>query len=102
MTEDVYTLLVQVGRSDGDGLPDGTTGAGLMCYAAGRDEKTAVDATVAVLRDAAMAPLEVESYGSRSERLAAGEDIADEDAALMDRARDENAVLVVQITTFED
>lgn len=102
VTEDVYTLVVQVGRSEDDGLPDGSTGAALLCYAAGRDEKMAVDATVAVLRDANMAPLEVESYGSYLERLEAGEEIDADDAALMDRARDENAVLVVQITTFDD
>ena len=44
--DDVYTLLVQVGRSEGDGLPDGSTGAAMLCYASGKDEKTAVDATV--------------------------------------------------------
>ena len=27
----VYTLLVEVGRSKGDGLPDGSTGAALIC-----------------------------------------------------------------------
>ncbi|MEM7190918.1 MAG: hypothetical protein AAF439_15010 [Pseudomonadota bacterium] len=100
--EDVFTLLVQVGRSDGDGLPDEATGAALLCYASGRDEKAAVDATVQVLREAEMAPLEVESYGARSERLAAGEEIAPEDNALMDRALAENAVLVVSVTTFDD
>ncbi|MEM7317995.1 MAG: hypothetical protein AAF408_03130 [Pseudomonadota bacterium] len=101
-SEDVYTLMVQVGRSDGDGLPEGTTGAALLCYAAGRDEKAAVDSTVQVLRQADMAPLEVESYGARSERLAAGEEIQPEDAALMDRALTDNAVLVVSVTTFDD
>ncbi|MEM1162814.1 MAG: hypothetical protein AAGJ28_17965 [Pseudomonadota bacterium] len=100
--DDVYTLLVQVGRSEGDGLPDGTTGAALLCYASGKDEKSAVDATVQVLRQAEMAPLEVESYGARTERLTAGEDIGAEDNALMDRALAENAVLVVSVTTFDD
>ena len=102
MAEDVYTLLVQVGRQDGDGLPDAATGGALLCYAAGKDEKAAVDATVALMRDAGLAPLEVESYGSRADRLAEGEEIAAEDAALMDRALDENAVIVVQTTVFED
>ena len=101
-TEDVYTLLVEVGRSEGDGLPDDATGAALLCYAAGKDEKAAVDATVQVLREAEMAPLEVESYGSRTERETAGEEINQEDAALMQRALDENAVLVVSVTTFDD
>ena len=38
----VYTLLVEVGRKTGDGLPDGATGAALMCYASGVDEDEAV------------------------------------------------------------
>ena len=99
---EVYTLIVQVGRSPDDGLPDGATGAALLCYASGRDEDEAVRETVAVLRQADMAPLEVESLGSRTEREAAGEVIEPEDAALMDRALAENAVLVVDITTFDD
>ncbi len=99
---DVYTLIVQVGRSDGDGLPDDTTGAALLCYAAGRDDAEAVRETVAVLRQAEMSPLEVESLGSRTEREAAGDQIDTDDAALMDRAIVENAVLVVNVTTFDD
>lgn len=98
----VFTLIVQVGRSPGDGLPEGSTGAALLCYAAGHDEDEAVRETVAVLRHAEMAPLEVESLGSRAEREEAGEEIAPEDAALMDRAVAENAVLVVSVTTFDD
>ena len=31
--QQVYTLLVQVGRKDGDGLPDEATGGALMIYA---------------------------------------------------------------------
>ena len=102
MTEDVYTLLVEVGRKEGDGLPESATGAAMLCYASGRTEKAAVDATVAVLREAGLSPLEVDSYGSRTERQAEGEEIAPEDAALMDRAAAENAVIVAQVTTFED
>lgn len=99
---EVYALIVEVGRSAGDGLPDGSTGAALLCYASGRTEEEAVNETVAVLRQAEMAPLEVESLGSRAEREAAGEEIEPEDAALMQRALDENAVLVVSVTTFDD
>ena len=36
--QQVYTLLVEVGRRTGDGLPEGATGAALMCYASGVDE----------------------------------------------------------------
>ena len=38
----VYTLVVQVGRAKNDGLPKGSTGAGLLCYASGIDEPEAV------------------------------------------------------------
>ena len=39
--QQVYTLLVEVGRSDNDGLPKGSSGAALMCYASGVDEAEA-------------------------------------------------------------
>ena len=99
---EVFTLLVQVGRTEDDGLPEGTTGAALLCYASGRDEKNAVDETVQVLKQAGMSVLEVESYGSRAEREGEGEEIGAEDAALMGRAAAENAVIVAQVTTFDD
>jgi hypothetical protein len=99
---EVYTLLVQVGRAAGDGLPEGATGAALLCYAAGRNEKNAVDETVAVLRQADLAPLEVEAIGSMAEREAAGEVIGDEDRALMQRALSENAVIVAQVELLQD
>ncbi len=99
---DVFTLLVQVGRQEGDGLPKDATGAAMLCYAAGKTEKNAVDETVAVLKQADLAPLEVESYGSLNERRADGQDIEAEEAGLMERALKENAVIVAQITTFTD
>lgn len=98
----VYTLLVEVGRKPGDGLPEGATGAGLLCYATGRDEAEAVRETVALLKAADMAPLEVTGHGSRAEREAAGEAIDPAEAALMDRALAENAVVVAQVTPFFD
>jgi hypothetical protein len=99
---DVYTLVVEVGRKAGDGLPDGATGAALLCYATGVDEAEAVRETVAVLKQADLAPLDVSGYGTRADREAAGEEITDEDAALMQRALDDNAVIVVQMTPFFD
>jgi hypothetical protein len=98
----VYTLLVEVGRAEGDGLPEGASGAALLCYAAGRTEKNAVDETVAVLRQAGLAPLEVEALGTAEEREAAGEAIGDEERALMERASAENAVIVAQIEVIRD
>ncbi|KUF09486.1 hypothetical protein [Pseudoponticoccus marisrubri] len=100
--QDVYTLLVEVGRRSGDGLPDGATGAALMCYASGVDEAEAVRETVAILKQAEMAPLDVTGYGTRAEREAQGHEIDAEEAALMDRALAENAVIVAQVTPFHD
>jgi hypothetical protein len=101
-TRDVYTLVVEVGRKAGAGLPDKATGAALMCYAAGIDEAEAVRETVAILKQADLAPLDVSGHGTRAEREEAGEEIAPEEIALMDRAAAENAVIVVQMTPFYD
>ena len=100
--QQVYTLLVEVGRKAGDGLPDGATGAALMCYATGVDEAEAVRETVALLKQADLAPLDVSGYGTLEERLAEGHDIPDQERALMDRALAENAVIVAQMTPFFD
>ena len=100
--QQVYTLLVEVGRKAGDGLPDGATGAALICYATGVDEAEAVRETVALLKQADLAPLDVSGYGTLQERLAEGHDIPDEERALMDRALAENAVIVAQMTPFFD
>ena len=96
----VFTLLVEVGRSKGDGLPDGCTGAALMCYAAGKTEGEAVRETVAILKQAEMAPLDVTGYGTLEERLAEGHEIDDAERALMDRALDENSVIIAQMQPF--
>ncbi len=98
--QQVYTLLVQIGRKDGDGLPDDATGAALMCYASGVDEAEAVRETVAILKQAETAPLDVTGYGTLEEREAAGHDIDADERALMQRALEENAVIVAQMTPF--
>lgn len=100
--QQVYTLLVEVGRKDGDGLPPKSTGAALMVYASGVDEAEAVRETVAILKQADMAPLDVTGYGTLEERLADGQEIEPEERALMARALEENAVIVAQITPFND
>lgn len=96
----VYTLLVEVGRSTGDGLPDNSTGAGILCYATGIDEAEAVRETVALLKQADMAPLDVTGYGTLQDQLESGVEIGPDERALMDRALAENAVVVVQIDPF--
>lgn len=93
---DVYTLVVEVGRKPDDGLPEAATGAGLLCYASGRDEAEAVRETVALLKQAGLAVLEVTGIGTLAEREADGHDIPEEERALMARASAENAVIVAQ------
>lgn len=96
----VYTLLVQVGRKPGDGLPKGSGGAGILCYASGVDEEEAVRETVALLKAADMAPLDVTGYGTLEDRLEGGHEVPEEERGLMARALAENAVIVAEITPF--
>lgn len=100
--QQVYTLIVEVGRKADDGLPAKATGAALMCYASGVDEAEAVRETVAILKEADLAPLEVQGLGTLDERRKAGEEIGEEEVALMDRALAENSVVVAQMTPFYD
>ena len=94
--------MVEVGRKPGDGLPDRATGAALMIYASGVDEDEAVRETVAILKQADMAPLDVSGYGTLDERLKAGDEIDQVERDLMQRALDENSVIVAQMTPFFD
>ncbi|MCA0870592.1 hypothetical protein LCL97_07145 [Seohaeicola saemankumensis] len=100
--QQVFTLVVQIGRKEGDGLPEGATGAALMCFASGVDEAEAVRETVAILKQADTAPLDVTGYGTLQDREAAGHEIEAEERNLMQRALDENAVIVAQMTPFFD
>jgi len=98
--QQVYTLVIEVGRKPGDGLPPKATGAALMCYASGVDEAEAVRETVAILKQADLAPLDVSGYGTLDERLANGDEIDEEERELMERALAENSVIVAQMTPF--
>ena len=96
----VYTLIVQVGRSKNDGLPAGSTGAGLLCYASGIDEPEAVRETVVILKQADLAPLDVTGHGTVEDRLKDGEEIGEDELNLLKRAENENSVIVAQMTPF--
>ena len=100
--QQVFTLIVEVGRKVGDGLPAKATGGALMIYASGVDEAEAVRETVAILKEADLAPLEVQGLGTIEERRKAGEEIDAEEEALMARALAENSVIVAQMTPFFD
>lgn len=98
----VFTLIVEVGRKAGDGLPEKATGAGLMCFASGVDEAEAVRETVAILKEADLSPLEVQGLGTLEERRKAGEEVGADEIELMERALAENSVVVAQMTPFYD
>ncbi|WP_299853999.1 hypothetical protein [uncultured Roseobacter sp.] len=98
--QQVYTLVVQIGRKEGDGLPEKATGAGLVVFASGIDEAEAVRETVAVLKQADTAPLDVTGYGTLDERLAEGHEIGADEQDLMQRALNENAVIIAQMEPF--
>lgn len=86
----VHVLVVEVGRKRDDGLPEGSTGAALLCYVAARSEADAVRETVATLQQAGLAPLEITA------------DDAAPDPDLARRAVEDDAVVVAQITHFHD
>ena len=100
--QQVFTLVVEVGRKEGDGLPPKSTGAALMVYASGVDEAEAVRETVAILKEADLSPLDIAGYGTLAERETDGDEIDAEERALMQRALDENSVIVAQMTPFFD
>ena len=100
--QEVFTLVVEVGRKTGDGLPKGAIGAALMLYASGVDEAEAVREAVAVLKVADLAVLDVTGYGTVAERQKNGPEIEPDEEDLMARALAENAVLVAQVTPFFD
>ena len=100
--QQVYTLLVQVGRKDGDGLPAKATGAGLMLFASGVDEAEAVRESVAILKQADMNPLDVTGYGTLKEREELDHEIGDDERELMQRALEENSVVVAQVEPYFD
>ena len=81
---------------------ENSTGAALLCYASGVDEAEAVRETVAILKQADMAPLDVTGYGSLAEPEAQDHEIDAEERALMERALPENSLVVAPNTPFFD
>jgi len=100
--QQVYTLLVEIGRSPEDDLPKHATGGAMMLYSSGVDEGEAVREAVALLKQAGLSPLDVTGYGTPEEREADGHDIGPDERALMDRALAENAVVIAQMTPYYD
>ena len=57
---------------------------------------------VAILKQGGLAPLDVSSYGTLKERLDDGHDISEDERGLMQKAIDENSVVVAMTTPFYD
>ena len=100
--QQVYSLIVEVGRKEGDGLPPKATGAALLCYASGVDEAEAVRETVAILKEADLSPLEVQGLCDQGDARTCGSEIDEAEQALMQRALEENSVIVAEMTPFFD
>ena len=98
--EEVFTLLVQVGRNKDDGLPRTSLGAGILCFTVALTEEQAVHETVRLLKQADMNPLDVTGYGTMGERESDGQLLSDEEKSLMAQAKEENSVIIAQITPF--
>lgn len=58
--------------------------------------------TVAILKEADLSPLEVQGLGTLEDRLKAGEEIDEAEQGLMQRALEENSVIVAEMTPFFD
>ena len=57
---------------------------------------------MAILKQADTNPLDVTGYGTLEEREAEGQEIDGEERELMQRALEENSVIVAQMTPFFD
>jgi hypothetical protein len=93
---------VEVGRKEGDGLPPKATGAALLCYASGVDEagsRARDSGDPEGSRSVAAGGAEL---GTLDERLKAGDEIDEAEQALMQRALEENSVIVAEMTPFFD
>lgn len=73
----------------------------LMCYASDMDDAKAARETVAVLKQADLATLDVSVYSTLNERPAEGHDIADQKTHRCS-ALEGNSVIVAQMTPFLD
>ena len=94
----IFTLIVVVGRSGNDGLPNNCSGAALICYCSGIDEAEAVRETINILKLSDMSPLSVTGYGTVEERIDEGHEIEEHEYELIKKAKNDNSVVIAEIT----
>lgn len=97
---EVFTLLLQVSKTEGDDLPEDASGAGFVLFAPAQDEAEAVREAVKLFRAAGLHPLEVVNYGTLPEREAEGYEFSEEEQDLAREALREDAVVIVQKQVF--
>ena len=73
-----------------------------MLFASGVDEAEAVRESVAILKQADMNPLDVTGYGTLKDREELGHEMGDDERELMQRALEENSVIVAQVEPYFD
>ena len=96
--QQIFTLIAEVGRNNNDGLPKNCSGAALICYSSGIDEAEAVRETINILKVSKMSPLSVTGYGTVEERVDEGHEISENEYELMKKAKNENSVVIAEIT----
>ncbi len=99
---EIYTLLVEVGRIEGDDLPDQATGAAFLLFAPNKEERLAVSDTVQLLRDAGLNPLEVTNYGTIDQRQSDGHAFSEAEQKLLEEVAESGATIIIDKTVFYD
>ena len=98
--EQVFTLMVQVGRAKDNGLPPTSSDAKNLCYTPAQNQDEAVRETVRLLKQADTSPLDVTGYGTIKERESEGQMLSDGEKGLTSQAEEKNSVIIAQITPF--
>ena len=91
--------LEYTGDKDGDRIP-GDDEINVNFLEGDGDFRSAE--AIDLLKQADVAPLDVTGYGTLDERMAEGHDISDDERALIQRALDENSVIIAQMTPLFD
>lgn len=97
---DVYLLVIEVGKREGDDLPEEATGAAFIALAPATSEEEAVHDSVKLFKEAKLNPLEVTNYGTLDERAAEGAEVSDEERALAKEAAETGAVIILDKQVF--
>lgn len=96
----IFTLVLEVTKSENDDLPIEATGAAFVLFAPADDADEAVREAVKIFREAGLNPLEVSNYGTIEERISEGYEFAEEEMALAEEAKNSNAIIILDKQLF--